>query len=819
MEAMHSLLEYGQSIDEPEFTLVTTAVVNTYCRQNSNCENVEGISGMVEILENVVRTKLKVGELNRKSFEQVIIALKGLGNMGVIRMDFQEDLYSLITDEDRPIEMRLQAVYTFRRSDCLKTRDYFLDLYQNFTIQSEVRIASYLQTMKCPDYLTIKVIKDVLETEIVNQVGSFVWSHLTSLSKSSSPSKVEIQGLLVNGDFGTKFRMDMRKFSRNYENSLFFDEYNFGGTTDSNLIFSTDSYIPRSASFNLTADLFGESINLFEFNTRIQGFEHFAELLTGPKGPLSTDKLMEFVEMFTRYFQEDEPMSSFEQEDDDTDVRRKRDTYSGRVAKEELEESIKQLPYKMKHSFVEPEASIGIKVFGNDLTYKTMRGYAEVMAAASKLNPVDYIKEILSGREVTYTKSGVFLDTSYEVPLSSGLPLAVHVLGASSVDLRLSGSLKTEEIQNLWKIDAEGKIKPSVSLDVIASMQSDLYHTGSGIKVKSNLYSSSEIEAKLKIRGTQLVSFHFSLPQKRNDIFSARSTLIVMENDKEIVQSGIPKRYSNATCSWPLINRAVGLKICSEYSLPDVSTYEKLSPSLILSGPVNLDVHLDKADPTAKNFSFEYRYDVAKEKNAFKTSFTFETPGSQIPRVLTSNLISNQDGFNVSMGFRNGDTVHSAIGIYKTAKLSKKFDISITIDNREHFTLEMDLNKTELKYGAKYFPKMLLTVNGDKIAGLIGSYRITYKKEISQVDVDLQFETKKLKATLYGNLMKSETLTSTKFNLNYQVRNKAVLLNAFIFNVLSSLSSCLVSQRMWSLNPSSRIRVRSQTQTIVAYSN
>lgn len=33
---------------------------------------------------------------------------------------------------------------------------------------------------------------------------------------------------------------------------------------DSNLIFSQDSYIPRSSSLNLTVDLFGESINVFE---------------------------------------------------------------------------------------------------------------------------------------------------------------------------------------------------------------------------------------------------------------------------------------------------------------------------------------------------------------------------------------------------------------------------------------------------------------------------------------------------------------------------------------------------------------------------
>lgn len=82
--------------------------------------------------------------------------------------------------------------------------------------------------MRCPDYLSVYKIKKVLEAEEVNQVGSFVWSHLNNLAKSASPVRVEAQGLLTSNDLGTKYKMDLRRFSRNFEYSLFFDEYNFG---------------------------------------------------------------------------------------------------------------------------------------------------------------------------------------------------------------------------------------------------------------------------------------------------------------------------------------------------------------------------------------------------------------------------------------------------------------------------------------------------------------------------------------------------------------------------------------------------------------
>ena len=59
-------------------------------------------------------------------------------------------------------------------------------------------------------------------------VGSFVWSHLHNLLKSSALNKVEIQSLLTDKNLSEKFNMDRRKFSRNYEYSIFLDEYNVG---------------------------------------------------------------------------------------------------------------------------------------------------------------------------------------------------------------------------------------------------------------------------------------------------------------------------------------------------------------------------------------------------------------------------------------------------------------------------------------------------------------------------------------------------------------------------------------------------------------
>lgn len=217
---------------------------------------------------------------------------------------FRTQARQIIENNGLSIELRVNTIAMHRRSQCELNRDYFLDIYRNNSMNGEIRIAAYLEAIRCPDYLTIKYIKYVLKSEEVNQVGSFVWSHLKNMAKSAAPSRVAIQGLLVDDNLGQKFNADIRKFSRNYEHSLFFDEYNFGMTSDANLIFGTDSYIPRSASYNFTLDLFGESVNMFEATAYLQGFEHLIESVFGPHGPLSTKGFTDKLEAAKHFVKE-----------------------------------------------------------------------------------------------------------------------------------------------------------------------------------------------------------------------------------------------------------------------------------------------------------------------------------------------------------------------------------------------------------------------------------------------------------------------------------------------------------------------------------
>lgn len=100
---------------------------------------------------------------------QILVALKGLANIGIVTEAFEDTLWEMIMDDELSAEVRVAAVETHRRLPCMNTRDRFLELFRNQKIDSEVRIAAYLQMMRCPDYITIRIVRHCLQEEEVNQ--------------------------------------------------------------------------------------------------------------------------------------------------------------------------------------------------------------------------------------------------------------------------------------------------------------------------------------------------------------------------------------------------------------------------------------------------------------------------------------------------------------------------------------------------------------------------------------------------------------------------------------------------------------------------
>ncbi|KAG7207006.1 hypothetical protein KM043_000897 [Ampulex compressa] len=765
IEILSPLLDFQDQIPEAQFVLSYSAVIHAYCSNNDvDCLDIDRIDGFLSHLELRIREGCAPRSRSIFTNKRTIEALKAVGNMGLERTSLRRELKGCIDDVGGFIDMevRLAAVEAHRRFEsCQYTRDqFFLDYYRNYTLDSEVRIASYLQVMRCPDYNVIKTIKHTLGEEEVNQVGSFVWSHLTNLYKSSSPTRIEIQSLLTDRDLGPKFNSDVRKFSRNYEGSFFSEDYNFGANYQSNVIFSPKSYVPRTLDFNFTVDLFGESVNAIEIKSRMEGMEYYVENFFGPEGPYSNEKVSHRLKSLLRNFR-----AAPESED-----------YWKRV---------KRIPNVIDNNFENPRVSFGYRIFGNELKYAVFNGDEEIRRAVADWNPWEKVKRIFSGKEIHYENAAMFLDSTYVVPTTSGLPVRLDLSGSAACNFKISGLLDIkrsfgEEIQLI------GNIMPSVSLDVVGSMTIDAFYKSAGLKLRSNVYSSGGVQVELEVKAPRLVRLSLGLPNKRTEILSAHTDILLIRgNGAEIEERPLgasmaisgPKEskrpivpgsvISNTTCTWTALDRLIGLKLCTDYQFPNV-TKNADAPYFPLSGPTLLRVSLYKADPTARNYLLEYKWERTEEQSIFRVAF--DTPGSRVNRELSAMVSFDVKTQNVTLLLRSAGNSVIAKGTYKSTENETSIDIGFDINGTKHLDASVGYSTKRFNHGYAYSPTMHLTINNERVAALLGTIRNAQKNNVSQCDIDLTFRTKKVWSRLVGYIVRRNVSLAGDFQLEYQLQ-------------------------------------------------
>lgn len=283
-------------------------------------------------------------------------------------------------------------------------------------LDSELRISAYLQLMRCPSPATLTTVQQVLEAEQVNQVGSFIWTHLTNIKESSEPIKESLAAILDNVELRKSFDLDKRKFSRNVEWSYFSELLNAGGALDADIIFSQQSFLPRAAHLNLTADVFGQAYNVFELGGRAEGLQQLLEDVLHGGG------------------------------------RSRRSINNGVVSR--LDDSFQPRDTET------PRASYYVRMFGNELSYRDMRGFG-LDSLRGQLNYLEWLMKLAEPQDFELTKSLGFMDTEWYLATASGLPLKLSAQGLTTTHLKVSGKLDVHRaVSYPPHIDIDGKLVP-----------------------------------------------------------------------------------------------------------------------------------------------------------------------------------------------------------------------------------------------------------------------------------------------------------------------------------------------------------------------
>lgn len=160
-----------------------------------------------------------------EEYENILVTLKAIGNAGR-PVHAENVLLKCALNLDAPVNMSIAALEALRRLPCNnEMAKNLLLIYGNHDLDVEIRIAAYLALMKCPSPEVFRRVADILKNEVNNQVGSFVWSHMTNAMDSTEPvhglPQAEIMKDALNGMKLREFNLNRLRFSRAWEGSFY----------------------------------------------------------------------------------------------------------------------------------------------------------------------------------------------------------------------------------------------------------------------------------------------------------------------------------------------------------------------------------------------------------------------------------------------------------------------------------------------------------------------------------------------------------------------------------------------------------------------
>ncbi|XP_076346984.1 LOW QUALITY PROTEIN: uncharacterized protein LOC143245065 [Tachypleus tridentatus] len=680
---------YGQAI------LGVSSLAHTFCRSHEDCGSVPEMKRLVRRL---------VANLGNKCLAQdsktVLLSLKAIGNIGVDE-DVVDILHDCYSNPQLDIETRLAAIKAFRRFSCSISRENLLKIYTNYNENTELRIAAYMNVMRCPDLRVINIIKETLEKEVVNQVGSFVWTHLTSIQETSNPIKQDIKDILFNVYLMNKFNTDIRKFSRYFEGSFFMDSINSGVHVDGDVIFTPESYLPRSGMLNLTIDLFGNSLNLFEIGGRMQGMEELVERFFGPEGYFPQKTVDKMLKKF----------------------REKRSIKDNKI--DELE-----AVYNANSQFhKDVSGSIYMKMFGNELFYSRLE---ELGTLSQKEGLLDMVLRLAKEQDVELTKSFMFLDTTYTIPTSSGLPLRLAVNGTATVGLKMGGRF---DVRSFRLVDIRGHLQPSGAVELSTLMTVDANVAQSGLKVAAVLHSSTVMDGLVEVKDGKVLRVQVNMPRDNIEIVDIQSKIYLVHGDEEQEARGKQEdRAEVSKCTSKYLGRMLGMELCGEMSFPVPRGRRGDAPLFPFSGPASIKLSLRKADPTLTSYNFEASLrndEVGRDEYIRRAVVSFNTPQSSIDREMTLDIQLNQQEKSFDFKLRSPFKKFGVNAKYNNDETEKKIDIRFTMDDKEQLTVVTSMGTDRSSTSLRLTPYLEVRIPSRRLVYTKGYVAMVYGKKYS----------------------------------------------------------------------------------------
>ncbi|XP_018494601.2 apolipophorins [Galendromus occidentalis] len=571
VQAMIPVVQSAGPESAKSILLPVSAMAHTFCKtQYEECDQTAAIKQLLSVL-------VKKLDNDCSGDRAIIVAtLKALGNLGVTGGYHNKIMQCM---NDKPTDIRTYTLRAFRKVCDSEVTQQMVNLYADQSEDVEVRIGAYLNAMRCADFDTVAKIVSVYETEKVVQVGSFVYSHLRVIHESECPLKAELKRLISTFPVSAKFSQDPSKFSQNYEYSKFYDSVNIGGVADASIVFSPKSFLPRSASLNLSLDLFSQNVNLLEIGGRVEGLEKIVEQLVGRNSARPSRRASR----------------------DSTDVERFDNDFKNEIATDE------------KMSFY-------VNIYGNEIDFVEYNSVKELtsqmlmsVVKVYSLHPSALLNNIVLEGQIDIAKNALLVDKSVSTATITGLGLVLEMRAVTNTVLKASAPASNEA--GFMKASLE----PSAVVQVDGSLTLSAGVFRHGARFASTIHTSSVVDVEITRREGEF-KFRFNTPREKLEILNAKSEVFAVQGDYETpITAKAVRNLDGCTMQLPEI---FGMSACISGTVP--KPWYMAGRGFVK--PFNFALTLQKTDTNMEGVEFSYLY----SRNSF--SFVFDTPGSTVDR-------------------------------------------------------------------------------------------------------------------------------------------------------------------------------------------
>ncbi|KAF7279304.1 hypothetical protein GWI33_007437 [Rhynchophorus ferrugineus] len=652
-----------------------------FCRQH-DCENNAGAKALLDKLASKLSTKITTKDQEN----DVIFSLKALKNVKFLTDNILQKLVAVAQNKNALNRVRVAALEAYTADACkAKLRDSALQILQDIQQDTEIRIKAYLAVARCPNAKAGNVIKALLEKEPSIQVGGFISSHVRSLQVSTNPDKA-LAKKFFNFTPKKRFHIDPRRYSFNSDVSYAVDSLGLGASSEANVIYSQNSWLPRSSSLNLTAQLFGHEINFLELETRQENLDKVIEHYLGPNGLLKNARRKEFATKTTSTF--NTLKEYIDGKVKQTFQRTKRD-----VSKTELDAIAKKVLVKASELSKDLDVDFTLKTFGAELFFLNINQNTDSLTpegfidnAFEKLTQgLDKLKNF----QETIRENVLLLDAQIDYPTSLGFPLRLAAEGAANIQVQLQGSIDLRKIiSNPENGELSIKAVPSVNIEVTGRLSLDAFIIENGLKVITTLHSANGADIKLSWDKNTGFELKYGLPVNEQKLISVNHEIVFQTREpakaeeKKLLKLSQVKDFSICVDQ---LSPFTGLSLCIELNGP---TTDKNIPTLPfpLSGHAKLDVSIENDDASA--FVLKHTYDKSRGSFVIDTinksggkKASLELQGEYAPeKYLRASATWPGESAVAELKYISNHVEHSLLAKYNYGKNEylAKFGVSVS---------------------------------------------------------------------------------------------------------------------------------------------